>query len=181
MKLINCVLIDDEPLALERMEAIVNFTDKAKVIKKINRPEEVVGEIREAKPDIVFLDVEMPGMSGFDLVKKLHQNHCFPTFVFVTGYDQYAIKAIKAEAFDYLLKPVDLDELNECLTRYTAKKHLINSRGFDSLSKRENEVQRLVIEGKTSAEIGEILFISKNTVDTHRRNIRKKLSNNGIT
>lgn len=178
MKLINCVLVDDEPLALERMEAIIHLTKKAKVIKKINRPEKVVDEIREAKPDIAFLDVEMPGMSGFDLVKQLHQNHCFPTFVFVTGYDQYAIKAIKAEAFDYLLKPVDLDELNECLTRYTERKHLVNSLRLDGLSKREKEVQRWVLEGKTSAEIAEILFISKNTVDTHRRNIRKKLKRN---
>lgn len=175
MILISCVLVDDEPLASERMEAIVNLTGRAKVIRKLNYPENALREIQQLKPDIVFLDVEMPGMSGFDLVKNLHQNNCFPSFVFVTGYDQYAIKAIKAEAFDYLLKPVDLDELNECLTRYLRNKQPDNFSRYERLSDREKEIHKFASQGKTSAEIGEILFISKNTVDTHRRNIRKKL------
>lgn len=175
MKIIKCILVDDDPLALERMEAMVALTDKAEVIKKISLPENAVKEIRQKAPDIVFLDVEMPGMSGFDLVKKLHEDHCFPTFVFVTGYNQYAIKAIKAEAFDYILKPVDLDELNACLTRYLKKNQSDYFRGYEQLSDREQEIHRLVAEGKTSEEISKILFISRNTVDTHRRNIRKKL------
>lgn len=178
MNLLNCILVDDDPLALDRMEAIVDLTETATVIKKISHPENAVKEIRQSKPDIVFLDVEMPGMSGFDLVKKLHEQHCFPTFVFVTGYDQYAIKAIKAEAFDYLLKPVDVDELNDCLTRYLKKNQSDYFHGYQLLSDREQEIQKLVAQGKTSAEIGKILFISKNTVDTHRRNIRKKLKGN---
>lgn len=178
MKLITCVLVDDDPLALERMEALLELTDRAKVILKISSPEFAINEIRQVQPDIVFLDVEMPGLSGFEVVKLIRLHDCFPTFVFVTGYDQYAIKAIKAEAFDYLLKPVDIDELNECLTRFQENKQPDYIRRFYRLSDREKEIQRLVAEGKTSSEIAEILFISKNTADTHRRNIRKKLKDN---
>jgi len=178
MKLITCVLVDDDPLALDRMEAMVELTGRAKVIRKLSNPKNAIQEIREIQPDVVFLDVEMPGMSGFELVNLLHQHHCFPAVVFVTGYDQYAIKAIKAEAFDYLLKPVDIDELNECLTRYIKREQPDYFHGFENLSDREKEIQKLVADGKTSSEIGELLFISKNTVDTHRRNIRKKHKKN---
>ncbi|MBE0650050.1 MAG: response regulator transcription factor [Bacteroidales bacterium] len=175
MKLINCVLVDDDPLALERMEALLELTGRVKIIQKMSSPEAAPDEIMRIQPDMVFLDVEMPGLSGFEVVKMVRLHDCFPTFVFVTGYNQYAIKAIKAEAFDYLLKPVDLDELNDCLTRYQENKQPDYFRHFYQLSDREKEIQRLVAEGKTSLEIAEILFISKNTADTHRRNIRKKL------
>ncbi len=178
MKTTTCLLVDDDPLALERMESLLELTGRTTVLQKISNPEEAVREIRKTEPDLVFLDVEMPGMSGFEVVQLVRLHNCFPTFIFVTGYDQYAIKAIKAEAFDYLLKPVDLDELNECLTRYIENRRPDYFRRFDRLSDREKEIQRLVAEGKTSTEIANILYISKNTADTHRRNIRKKLKGN---
>ena len=70
---------------------------------------------------LFFTDVEMPRKSGFDVVKEVKEVDIYPTFIFVTGYDQYAIKAIKNAAFDFLLKPVDVDDLNETIVRFKTK------------------------------------------------------------
>lgn len=175
MEKISCILIDDDPLALERMEELLKLTEKTEILAKFTNPISAVQQIPQLGPEMIFLDVEMPGYSGFDIIKKIQETSFFPEIVFVTGYNQYAIKAIKAEAFDYLLKPVDLDELEDCLSRFLNKKNSNGSVPFD-LSEREYEIMQLVEHGKTSKEIGEILFISKHTVDTHRRNILKKTS-----
>jgi len=174
MEKISCILIDDDPLALERMQELLKLTEKVQVLTTFTNPSSAIQQVPQLSPEMVFLDVEMPGFTGFDIIRKIHEASLFPDFVFVTGYDQYAIKAIKAEAFDYLLKPVDLDELEDCLSRFQNKKKFNGSVPFD-LSEREYEIMRLVEQGKTSKEIGEILFISKHTVDTHRRNILKKI------
>jgi DNA-binding NarL/FixJ family response regulator len=174
MEKISCVLVDDNPLALERMEELLKLTEKTQVLATFTSPLSAMQQIHDLSPDIIFLDVEMPGFSGFDIIRKIHEASLFPDFVFVTGYDQYAIKAIKAQAFDYLLKPVDLDELEDCLSRFQNKKNANGPAPF-GLSEREYEIMQLVEQGKTSREIGEILFISKHTVDTHRRNILKKI------
>jgi len=132
MKPIKCTIVDDNPLALDRLEGMLKLSGQTFIIEKWADPEEAVIHIPEDIPDLVFLDVEMPGMSGFDVINKLHQAHCFPVFIFVTGFNQYAIKAIKAEAFDYLIKPVDLDELNVCLSRLLEQKQPYYFPGFES-------------------------------------------------
>ncbi|MBT4967549.1 MAG: response regulator transcription factor, partial [Bacteroidetes bacterium] len=137
--------------------------------------EEAIGRIVKTKPDIVFLDVEMPAMTGFDLMKKVRGNFVFPSFIFVTAYNQYAIKALKTEAFDYLIKPIDIDELRECLERFNHKRNHFPQIENSCLSEREKEVGRLICKGKTSKEIAGILFLSKHTIDTHRRRILNKL------
>ena len=175
MEKISCILIDDDPLALERMQELLKLTEKVQVLTTFTNPSSAIQQVPQLSPEMVFLDVEMPGFTGFDIIRKIHEASLFPDFVFVTGYDQYAIKAIKAEAFDYLLKPVDLDELEACLSRYIDKR-ISNDFIPSDLSQRKQEIMQLVEQGKTSKEIGEILFISKHTVDTHRRNILKKTS-----
>ena len=66
----------------------------------------------------MFIDIEMPRINGFEIIKIIRKAGVFPTFIFVTGYNQYAIKAIRNAAFDYLLKPVDIDELKEAIIRF---------------------------------------------------------------
>ncbi|MCD6355230.1 MAG: response regulator transcription factor [Prolixibacteraceae bacterium] len=172
---ITAILVDDEKLALNRMANLLKLFPNVEVIHKEFQPETAIEHIVKLKPDIVYLDIEMPGMTGFALIEKVRKQFVFPTFIIVTAYDQYAIKAIKKEAFDYLVKPIDIDDLRDCLERYNQKQnhfpHIENS----CLSEREKEVARLICKGKTSLQIGEKLFISKNTVDTHRRRILKKL------
>ena len=176
METISCVLVDDDPRALDRMESLLKMIEGLDVTSKFSNAQEAAVQLPRIDPDILLLDVEMPGMSGFELLKEIHKQNCFPKTIFVTGYDRYAIKAIKAEAFDYLLKPIDIDELKSTIHRFLEKRQSNDLLGYGNLSEREKEIMQLVAQGKTSREIGELLFISKHTVDTHRRNIQKKTS-----
>ncbi len=175
--MIKCIIVDDERESGERMVQILDHFEEIEVIANENEPESAVKKILATKPDIVFLDVEMPRMSGFDVVNEIKKNNGNPLFVFVTAYDQYAIKAIKKGAFDYLLKPVDIDELKETIELYkknSSTEYIKKKQDSYNLTKREKEIISLLVNGKTSKEIANELFISKNTVDTHRRNILEK-------
>ncbi|MGV8091346.1 MAG: response regulator [Mangrovibacterium sp.] len=175
MKKFNCIIIDDDPLAVDRMEDLLHKTGASSRILKMCDPVKAVQLILAHRPDIVFLDIEMHGMSGFDLINQVHYNLFFPTFIFTTAYNQYAIRAIKTEAFDFLLKPIDLDELKETIARYLNNQKNIHLPEQCCLSPREQEILEYVTEGKTSREIAEKLHLSKHTVDTHRRKIGRKM------
>jgi len=179
---IKCVVIDDEKEACDRLEALLCKISNLDVIAQETNADSGIKTIIELSPEIVFLDVEMPNKSGFDVVKEVNESGLQPTFIFVTGYNQYAIKAIRNAAFDYLLKPVDIDELKEAVNRFIKtqkeKQKILLPAKLKSLYKltdREIEIIKLLLEGKSSKEIGEKLFISKHTVDTHRRNILEKV------
>lgn len=175
MEKLRAILVDDEKLAINRLSNLIKLFDHIDVISKEFNAFSAIESIVELKPDIVFLDVEMPGMTGFTLISKVRSRFVFPKFIMVTAFSQYAIKAIKKEAFDFLLKPVDIDDLQNCLERYEHKlnhfPHIENS----CLSEREKEIAKLICKGKSSQEIADILFISKHTADTHRRRILQKL------
>ena len=180
--MITCIIIDDEQEACDRLESLVQKVDGIDVLSKETTAEKGIKAVAELFPDLVFLDIEMPGKSGFDIVSDIREQGLSPNFIFVTGYDQYAIKAIRSAAFDYLLKPVDIDELRETIDRFAEV--LKNKQNINlphklktqyTLTDREIEIIIHLLEGKSSKEIAETLFISKHTVDTHRRNILGKL------
>jgi DNA-binding NarL/FixJ family response regulator len=188
MKKINCVIIDDEKEALDRLETLLQKFNNLEIAALVNDSNEATNKILEIKPDLVFIDVEMPRKTGFDIIKEVNKHQLSTDFIFVTGYNQYAIKAIRAAAFDYILKPVDMDDLKETLERFKEKQEAKRKRELPSylikeygLTKREIEIVNLVLQGKTSSEIGDFLFISKHTVDTHRRNICEKTGTKTIT
>lgn len=177
----TCIIVDDEREALDRLECLLEKFDFVDVLDAKTNAVAAIKTIEEKMPDLVFIDVEMPHKSGFDVIKEVREQDVNPKFIFVTGYDQYAIKAIKNEAYDYLLKPVDIDELKVLLERYIKttkekrKKEIPKTLTKNyRLTPREIEIVELLLQNKTSKEIGEILFISKNTVDTHRRRILEK-------
>ena len=180
-KEIACVIIDDEETAVERLANLLKHFDNIKIVSKETNSERAIDKIIEHYPEIVFLDIEIDKKNGFDIVREVRKQNIFPTFIFVTGYNQYAIKAIKNAAFDYLVKPVDIDELKKTIKRFTEKENERFNRELPAklkkeyrLTDREVEITQLIIEGKTSAEIAEELIISKLTVDTHRKNILRK-------
>ena len=181
MKKITCMLVDDEPASLERLEQILANFPQIKIIEKVLIPEKAVTLILQERPDLVFVDIEMPRMSGFEVVKKVREANAFTVFVFVTAFSQYAIKAIKESIFDYVLKPYDIDEIKSCIQKYETRRSTSVDRStlspiLDQLSSREKDILKLILQCKTSQDIAEELFISKHTVDTHRRNILKKTS-----
>lgn len=128
--------------------------------------------------DLVFLDVEMPRMNGMELLKAIRSDGYVGQVIFSTSHEKYSIDALRAEALDYLLKPVMHQELKDALDRFYSKRRAYE-KNFDTLldhglTIRQVEIARRIFQGKTSAQIADELFLSKHTVDTHRRNILKQ-------
>jgi len=100
---LTCIIVDDEPLALDILESHIKNTQGLKLIKKCVHAIEASEAIKKDKPDIVFLDINMPEISGLDLAKSIKGG---PLVVFTTAYEEYAIEAFEVNAVDYLLKPI---------------------------------------------------------------------------
>ncbi len=114
--MIRCILIDDEADSLEVMEMLLKtYCPQVKVEAVCNSAEKGIAAINEYKPDVVFLDIEMPNMNGFDMLERFDE--LFFDVVFITAYHQFAIKAFRYSALNYLLKPVDPDDLLETIRR----------------------------------------------------------------
>lgn len=101
---ITCIIIDDEKLARELLLEYVQQMPNLQVIGECGKGKEAVEAIDRLKPDLIFLDVQMPGMNGFDVLDEITHD---PYVIFCTAYDQYAIKAFEKNAVDYILKPLD--------------------------------------------------------------------------
>ena len=123
--MLEAVLVDDEIKALQSLSwELTNFSKEIKVVASFTDPFEALAYLEQNTPDCLFLDIEMPTMDGFQFIQKL-QNKEFPV-VITTAYNQYAIKALKNEAIDYLLKPIDTDDLLTTI----AKIKKFNSRNY---------------------------------------------------
>ncbi len=108
------IIVDDEALSRRGLEIRLLAAKDFEIVAQCSNGREAVAAIRTHAPDVVFLDIQMPGMSGFDVIAEL-PTESLPMVVFVTAYDQYAIKAFEARAVDYLLKPVDDARFDEAL------------------------------------------------------------------
>jgi len=114
MEQLKCVIVDDESNAARLLKLLVEEIDDGIEIAKIfDDPTEALAEIPVMKPDFLLLDVDMPFLSGFQLLEKL-QDPSIPV-IFVTGFDEYAVKALRMSAVDYLLKPVNIEELRRAI------------------------------------------------------------------
>ena len=176
---INIYIVDDEKPARDRLLYLINkfVNDEFSVVGQTGNPEDALEEIPKLSPDLLFLDVEMPQMTGLELAEKLQNIGYKGKIIFVTAYDQYTIKAIRANAFDYILKPVDVEELKKAIKRYKeVADHEFNPEAIKNfeLSEREVELISFLAKGLSSEEIAEEMFLSKHTIDTHRRNILLK-------
>lgn len=115
--MIRTIIIDDEPAALNVLSLLLNkkCSQNVEVVASTISPEEGIMLIQEHKPDLVFLDIEMPGMTGIELIRKI-PNPGFKV-VFVTAYDAYAIEAFELSAIDYLLKPIGVDKVERVVNK----------------------------------------------------------------
>jgi two-component system LytT family response regulator len=116
MERIRALIVDDEMIARQGLRTLLAADTGIEIIGECRNGREAVKAIREQSPDLVFLDVQMPQMSGFDVVAELGAAN-MPAIVFVTAYDQYAIKAFEIDAMDYLLKPFDEERLHKTIAR----------------------------------------------------------------
>ncbi|WP_419807573.1 LytR/AlgR family response regulator transcription factor [Sphingomonas sp.] len=113
---IRTILVDDEPLAIQGLELRLQQFDDVEIIDKCINGREAIRAIKTHKPDLVFLDIQMPGFDGFSVVQGLMEVEP-PLFVFVTAYSDHALRAFEAQAVDYLMKPVDESRLADTLDR----------------------------------------------------------------
>lgn len=115
------ILVDDERLALEVMERMIREIDSFKVIGKYTNPHQALEAITREEPDVAFLDIEMPEITGIELAERIRSRLPSVKVVFVTAYDNYAVKAFELSAIDYLLKPVKRERLAETVKRLLEK------------------------------------------------------------
>lgn len=113
---IRALIVDDESLARRALRAMLSADAEVEIIAECDDGRQAAAIIREESPDIVFLDVQMPGQDGFGVIKEIGVKY-MPLTIFVTAYDKYAVQAFEARALDYLLKPFDYDRFDEALTR----------------------------------------------------------------
>lgn len=110
----RALIIDDERLARSALRRLLSAHPEVKIIGEAANPDEAIRAINKASPDVLFLDVEMPGSSGFDLLEKLED---VPVVIFTTAYDEYAVRAFEVSALDYLVKPITAPRLTAALGR----------------------------------------------------------------
>src|SRR5262245_16767166 len=114
--MIKAVLVDDEPQSCKSLAIkLRDVAEDIEVAGTYNDPERAIGGIKKMQPAVVFLDIEMPGMNGFQLLEKMEEFDF--EVIFVTAYDEYMLNALRISALDYLLKPVDTEELKNALMR----------------------------------------------------------------
>ena len=129
---IRTILVDDEPLAIQGLELRLAAHEDVEIIDKCQNGREAIRSIKTHKPDLVFLDIQMPGFDGFSVVQGLMEIEP-PLFVFVTAYSDHAIRAFEANAMDYLMKPVDEGRLADTLDR--VRQRLTEKRGVEEVEK----------------------------------------------
>jgi len=114
--MLTALVIDDEQLAREELSELLHNTEKIEVIDQANNAIEGLKKINALKPDVIFLDIQMPQVSGIELLAMLDPD-TMPMVVFITAYDQYAVQAFEDNAFDYLLKPIEIKRLEKAVCR----------------------------------------------------------------
>ena len=126
---VSAVVVDDEPLARRELHYLLGRVGDVNVVAEASNGIEAVEIIRNAAPDVVFLDVQMPGLDGFAVLKKLMgaqalhpgADHPLPEVVFATAFDQYAVRAFEVNAIDYLLKPFEERRVRQAIEKVRAR------------------------------------------------------------
>jgi two-component system LytT family response regulator len=148
---IRTLVVDDEPLARSNLTVLLRLDSEIEIVAECGSGRKALAEIRGKKPDLVFLDVQMPECDGFDVVEQLG-NDLPAAVVFVTAYDQYALKAFEAGALDYLLKPFDNERFLLALGR--AKERIRQRKEIPG------KADRFVIKGA-----GQVTFVKISEID----------------
>ena len=129
---IRTILVDDEKLAIQGLELRLQPFDDIEIVATCHNGREAIRKIKTLKPDLVFLDIQMPGFDGFSVVQGVMDIDP-PLFVFVTAYSEHAIKAFEAQAIDYLMKPVEPERLADTMDRVRSR--LADKRTSDELDR----------------------------------------------
>jgi two-component system LytT family response regulator len=169
MQTLKAILIDDELNSLQNLQLkIQEFCPGIKVVAQTQRPEDAILLIQQHKPDVVFLDIEMPRMSGFKMLEQVPDLDF--EIIFITAYNHYAINAIRISAFDYLVKPVSIRDLQQTVERlgHFAQKKLgeraeILKRNLANPRTQEDQIAIPTSDGLEFIQIGQIIRIESSS------------------
>ena len=157
---LKTIIVDDEELARQGLSMRLEQYDEIDVVQECHNGKEAIEAIIEHEPEILFLDIQMPGMTGFEMIKE-GQSDVMPMIIFVTAYDAFAVDAFKVHAIDYLLKPVEADRLAEAIDR--AKQH--KEREYAIHEKQKLLELAVSLTGKSPAAIGELVESGEEIVE----------------
>jgi len=154
--MLKALIVDDEGLARRGLELRLTDVPDVEVCGQSANGREALEHVKSLKPDLVFLDVQMPGMSGFDVLRRLSGSD-MPAIIFVTAYDEFALKAFDANALDYLLKPINDERLSEAIER--ARRNADEKLAYERQSKLlkficELTGRELTLEGALAEAVG---------------------------
>jgi two-component system LytT family response regulator len=168
-KPLRVLIVDDEPLARQRIEDLLAHEQGIEILGTADNGDRAIEKIRAQHPDLVFLDVQMPGMTGLDVVRSVGVDAMPPT-IFVTAYDQHALKAFELAALDYLVKPFDDERFEQALARGRAHAELREARALrerlramldgDAGAPSSNYIQRIPVESR-----GKVQYIPVDQID----------------
>jgi two-component system LytT family response regulator len=149
---IRTILVDDEPLAIQGLRLRLAAHEDVDIIETCLNGREAIRAIKTHKPDLVFLDIQMPGFDGFSVIQGLMEVEP-PLFVFVTAYEDHAIRAFQAQALDYLLKPVDEQRLADTLDR--VRQRLAEKKGVEEVGRLKEVLAEVAPDAADSYSEGE--------------------------
>jgi len=164
---IRTLIVDDEPLARDRVRRFLRDETEIEIVGECGNGAEAIEFIKKEKPELVFLDIQMPEKNGFDVIKSLDAK-TIPTIIFVTAYDQYALQAFDASALDYLLKPFNRERFHRAVGR--AREHIENKKRGNlderiasliaDLKTEKKYLERLVVKS-----VGRVFFLKIDEID----------------
>lgn len=149
---LTAIIVDDEALARQGLAMRLKELANVELLAECGNAKEAIAAISEQEPDVVFLDIQMPGKSGLEMISEI-QGDIMPMVIFVTAYDDYAVEAFKVHAVDYLLKPVEIERLQEAIEIARGLK------AKDSLHDEKEKLMGMVVSltGKSPAAIGQMM------------------------
>lgn len=162
MKSLNALIVDDEPKACKFLNSLIDeFCPDIQEVKLATSPENAIGMVKQYRPDILFLDINMPQLSGFDFLDNLEGFQ--GKVIFTTAHSDFAVRAFKYHAFDYLLKPINVNQLTDSVSRVVSSiqetEHTELSKLVDTFQKKEKYKNSLAIHDK-----GGLVFIDLNDI-----------------
>ena len=193
---VTVLVVDDHDVVREGIRMVLSSDPELRVVGTASSGEEAVELARELAPDVVVMDIGMPGLSGFEATRRIREQVPRTQVVALTVHDSeaYVFQMLQAGAVGYVVKRAPAEDVIQAVKRaaigesvlhpsvarlvirdYLARVESGEEKSFDTLSDREREVLRLIAEGRTNREIAELLFLSIKTVQAHRANLMHKL------
>lgn len=164
---INTLIVDDEPLARDRVKRFLRDEHDINIIGECGNGREAVTAIKEKRPDLVFLDIQMPEKNGFEVMKSLDAKS-MPSVIFVTAYDQYALQAFDVHALDYLLKPFNRERLHKAVSH---ARDQIETKRMGNLDERLSSLiadlrsEKKYLERLVVKSVGRVFFLKVDEID----------------